>query len=179
MPDCRPLVPFSVSALSHKFSGLLRLSESKTSDVQDIYRAFRTVIILLSSIQKVQPLDFSTTQVSWDDRYELRLLNAVSTIMVIKHEVVAVAANRDTQSVLDLIIMCTHPGIRPTSNSDSNLSHSLFQQFFVSLNLCKESEIFQSQELELPAIIKPTCPHWIQPNFNFVTELENYLTKYQ
>ena len=179
MPDRRPLVPFSVSALSREVSGLLRLSESKTSDVQDIHRAFRTVIVLLSSIQKVQPLDFSTTQVSQDDRYKLRLLNAVSTIMVIEHEVVAVAANHDTQSVLDLIVMCTHPGIRPAPNSDSNPSNSLFWQFFVSLNSHKESEIFQSQKLELPAIIEPTFPHWIQPDFNFVTELENYLTKHQ
>jgi len=142
MPDRRPLVPFNVSALSRKVSGLLRLSKSKTSDVQDIHHAFRTIIVLLSSIQKVQPLDFSTTQVSQDDHYKLRLINAVSTIMVIEHEVVAVAANCDTQSVLDLIVMCTHSGIRPTPNSDSNPSDSLFWQFFVSLNSRKESEIF-------------------------------------
>ena len=159
----------ATQALTHKISRLFPSSEAKIPDVQDIHRAVRTVIVLLSSIQKVRALDFNTIQVSRDDRYELKVLNAVSTIMVIEHEVVAVAAKRDAQSVLDLIVMCTHLGNRPT---DHNPSDSMFQNFFVSLNSRKET-------FEIPHIIESTCPHWIQPDSDFVTELENYLAEHR
>ena len=143
----------------------------------DYFRAFRSVTILLSAIQN-RPLAFDdTANLSRKVRYELKVLNALATIAVTDNDVVAVAAKHNAESVLNLIVMCTHHGIMPKPRS-SELPDSaprFLPDFLFSFNPRPKKSTLPSNDH--PEIMETTRPTELQSD-NTV-DLENYLVEPQ
>ena len=126
----------------HKLTTILGRRQDKDKDKDfslDYHRAFRTVSTLLSEIQS-RPLEIDDVKISTQDvHYELKVLNALATIMVTDNDVVAVAANyRGMESTANLIVMCNClANIMPKSNASHETlgrKTGFLPEFLVSFN---------------------------------------------
>lgn len=76
------------------------------SHIPENILAFRTITTILSKIQQTTSFKYTTVKPSSkEERQELRVLNALATIMVMNHEVVAVVTNQsDVPGKLEVVI---------------------------------------------------------------------------
>jgi hypothetical protein len=89
--------------------------------------AFRTITKLLSLIQQERAFQALQPRSADNRRLELKLTNALATVAVINHEVVAVVNNLDSDK-LDLIVSVESSRIPPSESPAPNLLHVLFPQ---------------------------------------------------
>lgn len=73
--------------------------------------AFRTIITMLSHIQSPNIQSSTNTPIgtSGDDRRELRVLDALSTVLIRQHEIIAVVARPYDGSSLQVFASVVHP----------------------------------------------------------------------
>lgn len=146
----------------------------------DYHRAFRTVSTLLSEIQN-RPLEIDDAKISAQDvHYELKVLNALATIMVTDSDVVAVAANyKGKESTANLIVMCNClANIMPKSNTSyETLGRGFLSEFLVSFNprSSRSTRITPPNgEPQIMETIRPTELRSDDP-----VELTKYLAEFQ
>jgi hypothetical protein len=93
-----------MSKLVDTISGLLKKSPQPTQDI----KAFRTIITMMSHIHRLnepKPGPPSPTG-SLAEQAELKVVGALATILVMEHDVVAVAAKHDTGNFK--VYACAH-----------------------------------------------------------------------
>ncbi|KJA17468.1 hypothetical protein HYPSUDRAFT_57717 [Hypholoma sublateritium FD-334 SS-4] len=124
-------------------------SISHNSLPEDIPRnilAFRTITTLLSRIQQGRASQVPqpyTAQLNRDERRELKISNAFSTLAVIEHEIVAVVTNRDTET-LEVIASIQSPNdnfsyIERSNSLFSGLTSQNFQSVEIPQNHSKDA----------------------------------------
>jgi hypothetical protein len=83
-------------------------SDDITPIIPDSILAFRTITTMLSYIYRAKTFSDTARSPNRERCQELKILNALATIMVREHEVVAVVAKPPDGSGITQVIACTH-----------------------------------------------------------------------
>lgn len=87
-------------------------SELDSKTKEKYLKAFRTITMMLSSMQSQSQASIESTtrpEIAKKDRNDLKLLDALSTILIRRHEIVAVVAKPFDGSKLQVIASVAHP----------------------------------------------------------------------
>lgn len=126
------------------------------SESDDII-VFRTITTLLSKIQQVSltPQDVNMHTFGLQKRKELKLLNALATVIVMDHEVVAVVANNSHPEGVDIL---AYAELQPKADSEIPRSSGLLQPLWQLLVNSNPRDKASSATGNIPQIRTPTAP---------------------
>lgn len=127
--------------------------------------AFRTITSMLSWIQQAQIFeDPNLKSADPANRKELKIVNALATIMVVDNEVVAVVAKHDVGAEALQAIVCAH-----LADDKKNLTHSQspgimgqLWQFLITQNPRRDDPSPSCSNR--PLIVDPEIPAGLEPN---------------
>ena len=158
-----------LSSALRKTSQILKKKDSDDSSEQDSYtsiKAFRTIITMLDLIPGLRKLTMVESTTPSEAAQELKLLNALATLLVRHNEVAAVVVTKygDGSGVVQVIACLHHDGSsveltipQPTSGS------SIFNNFLAVFNPRKDTPVPESNipvitdsNIEVPSFIRNT-----------------------
>lgn len=129
--------------VSESSTGNEHVSESSSGDVSKAILAFRTITTILSLIQSGRPTtvsasDSGTEQINKNTRHELRVLDALSAVIVRRYEIAAVMTKRYDGSKIEVLISVndtSEPVLTfPQQNQHSGKLPGWLQRFIVTPN---------------------------------------------
>ena len=116
--------------------------------------AFHTITTMLASIQQECPFHVSTEDQSKEDLWELKIYNAICTLAIIEHEIVALVAKLEAQELQ--VILCTK-----LSDDDYLLSSTQSPQ--PTTHFPQIWDIIATRNLHREDHKKANLPCWITP----------------
>ena len=128
------------------------LSHSPPNDIPRNILAFRTITTMLHHIQQERPFKISDSNIPDEHSQELKLSNALATVAVADHNVVAVAMVHSAEGLK--VIACTQ-----WSNNKGPLSQSsTVLQHYWRLFFTKNPRRDEGQENDYPVVVDAKAP---------------------
>jgi len=147
---------------SHPPSGAPAQVASSKPNESDNLIAFRTITSLLSKIQQesqISDKDIQMDEIGLQKHMELKLLNALTTVLVMDHEVMVVVANHSYLKTVD-ILACIQSDA-PIQQVRTEMPRSLGQlwELLVSWNPRRGPDVYEtSYDAPVPYVPKICTP---------------------
>ena len=157
--------------IKHQLSKVGLRTKGSAPEVPESILAFTTITTMLSYINRARSFtDPIPTSIVKSKRRELRVLNALATVLVSDAGGVAVTVQPDIESGLLEIMVCVHMA-RLLEDATPIQGRGLLQRVWNCLfNLRKDSDVSLVPTIDDPTIVDPSRPSDLEK-----TSLEKYI----
>jgi len=143
-------------------SGVPAEVASSEPNESDNLIAFHTITSLLSKIQQESQMSDKNVQmdeIGLQKHMELKLLNALTTVLVMDHKVIAVVANHSYPKTVDILACIQSDAPIQQVRTETPRSLGLLWELLVSWNSCRSPNVHEtSYDAPVPYVLKICTP---------------------